>query len=1066
MASRNEVVTRTQEWLAGEPERLGVECRSPSEVVDFFCAVVASLDDNDREKVVTRAVIVESVAAWKAMRDAPNPVVLIVEPSVQLKSEEISRAVRNGHHVLVAIEPGTRTARGDIELARASQFELTKALESCGYTPVESEQAARAAAGSLAILKRRLARYSTSYAPEWIDHIPPEPIRACLLVGGWNGTNAEDKKVLEQLSGLPYTQLEPVFQQLASCREPLLLHAADNWRVISKDEAWAVFGNRVSASVLACFEPLAVEILADDDPKFTLPSEERHLAAIKGHTSRYSGTIKKHVAETLALLGALGPSLPASASVDIPASVDGIVSRVLSPDATWHRWASLESRLAMLAEASPGVFLRAVNDDLAKPEPELVNLFNEEGDGLFGGCNHAGLLWALEGVAWSKRHVAEVCRCLAELDAKDPGGNWANRPRGSLGGILSSWLPYTTARIEERIKILDLLIRAQPAAAYSLLLSLLPQSMGVSFPTHKPYWRDWANNWVCGATYAETDRFVLAVAGRAIQQVGEDAARWQQLVEHVGQLPHTVYPQLLSAMGAFADSEIEETDRRTLADMLARQINRHRRHPDVEWTIPTDVLDGLDKVLDKLRPKSIVLRHAWLFEQWPDHFFTDSESIDAGEKALEEARVDALREIIDELGFAGIEELASHVEFPHVVGAIVAAATEDRCLDELIPAELDADDTDRMLAQGFIAGRFYPGNWDWADATLAKCVTDQSKANFLTVLPFCSDTWRRATAEGQDVERLYWSWCRATGYRIDESQIEEAVNRLVAHARPGPAIDLLSQALHGKKELPSELLLVPLESLLTLPPDELSRQLHSDSSHHICDVIDSLQDATDVETERLAGIEWQYLKLLNHRHGHTPRTLHNSLATSPAFFVELLTFCFRSRNEEETPREPNEQDAFIAQQAFHLLHDWHTVPGTIDDGTVDEAALRSWCAEVRRLAEDCGRLEVCDSHIGQNLAHAPSDEDGSWPCVAVRKVIEEIATESLASGMHCGVKNSRGVVSRGRGGDQERELVSKYRQFAEQVRFDSPFVARILEDLADSYEHEARNWDERERWEE
>jgi hypothetical protein len=80
--------------------------------------------------------------------------------------------------------------------------------------------------------------------------------------------------------------------------------------------------------------------------------------------------------------------------------------------------------------------------------------------------------------------------------------------------------------------------------------------------------------------------------------------------------------------------------------------------------------------------------------------------------------------------------------------------------------------------------------------------------------------------------------------------------------------------------------------------------------------------------------------------------------------------------------------------------------------------------------------------------------------------MDEIATDSLASGFCCSVINSRGAVHRARGGDQERELVDRYKGFADRVRFESPFVASVLDSLAAHYEADARHWDEREKWEE
>jgi len=171
--------------------------------------------------------------------------------------------------------------------------------------------------------------------------------------------------------------------------------------------------------------------------------------------------------------------------------VNRVVAEVLPPSFTWHRWASLGSRLPLLAEASPRSFLDAVQVDLKRAEPQLSMLLREEEDSFFGRCNHAGLLWAFETLAWSKQYLGEVASILVSLADGDPGGRWLNRPANSLCEILSDWMPRTTASVDERRKVLDLMIRRNADGAWPILVRLLPSVGGsASTPTHKPYWRD------------------------------------------------------------------------------------------------------------------------------------------------------------------------------------------------------------------------------------------------------------------------------------------------------------------------------------------------------------------------------------------------------------------------------------------------------------------------------------------------------------------------------------------------------------------------------------------------
>ena len=1065
VSGRDENVEQLREWLSGEPMPLAIQTRSPVEAIYFVCAAIAGMDEKERVATESRCIIVESMDAWHVLRDAGSPAVLVVDPTVPVPSEEIARAVSHRHHVLVAVEP-SHLSIPSFELQRSNQYDLSKALEECGYQPVEAEQLARAAGGSLAILKNLLDRSTTK--PTWIHGLDSGIVTACLLLGGWNDSSDADRTAFERLARKPYAECEAELQRMATYQNPLLLHAAGKWRLISKDHAWFVLQNLVSAASINEFSTLATDILADDDPRYSLPEDERPYASIHGHVPKYSDTVKKHVAETLAFLGAFGNQFEAASSTNIVATVDRIVANILSPSCTWHRWASLGSRLPLLAEASPRSFLDAVKADLKTTEPQLFMLLREEEDALFGRCNHSGLLWALETLAWPKQYLGEVALSLLLLAEGDPGGRYINRPANSLCEILSHWVPYTTASVDERIKVLDLMIRRNSDAAWPILVGLLPKFLSSSTPTHKPYWRDWANQWRPGATYSESLAFATATAERVISQAGSDPQRWKTIFEHLGSFPYTIHNKLLEAATAFAESPFSDLDRKMVAEELAEQINRHRHHEDTDWALPGVILERFDVIHNKLRPQSIVLQNAWLFEQWPDRFFEDVENSEERQKAIDEARINAINEILNTEGFPGIEMLIKVAKSPATVGCTLSIATGDSHRETIIPAKLEGDIIDCEFANGFVWNRFYPDHWDWADNVLESCTTENSKALLLAFLPFSTKTWQRSEQSGPSVDELYWERCRAFNPDLEPGDIQYAITRLVKNGRVGYAVDLLSVALHKKYTFDEETLFYPLEMLLKLPAEQQKNQLGEMVQHDIQKIIEYLQDRKDVDQGRLIAIEWGYFPLLGRYSGHAPRALQSRLGNSPEFFVQVVGFAFPSRlKSEQTERpEPTPYERSRGEQACQLLLEWKVIPGTNEDGKVDETILRNWCHEVLRLAEEVGRKEVCEDLIGQVFAHSPEDDNGSWPCNAVCRVAEEIQTKRLASGMYCGMLYSRGAIFRASGGDQERELAQRYREKSDRIRFEFPFVARILDDVVRNYEGEATQWDEWERWDE
>lgn len=114
------------------------------------------------------------------------------------------------------------------------------------------------------------------------------------------------------------------------------------------------------------------------------------------------------------------------------------------------------------------------------------------------------------------------------------------------------------------------------------------------------------------------------------------------------------------------------------------------------------------------------------------------------------------------------------------------------------------------------------------------------------------------------------------------------------------------------------------------------------------------------------------------------------------------------------------------------------------------------------LLAERGRTEVGLQQIGQVLGHTPPDADGTWPCIVVQDLLEEVQLDHIETGLYLQIVNSRGVTSRGLedGGDQELRLASGYRVNAEVLADNAPRVAGLFRRIAASYESDARRNEE------
>jgi transcriptional regulator with XRE-family HTH domain len=1045
-------------WREGPTGALVIEARSPAEAIDFVAAY--GQDSSRADLFAARTLIVENRDSWRALAAlSDGGLLLIPHPSLAIEPEMVAEAVRRGHRVLLSSGLPQREQVATLKLPRAYRHDLETALKTSGLDEERAGRFAREAGGSLTVLKRLLARYPGTTQPDWSRPSEAAGLIPFLLAGSWDENSEADRSAIEQLSGNPYSAAAEVAGRWLKAQDPPIARAGTRWSVVSRDDSWFLLGSSVRPDSLRRFDEEVLKVLAEDDPAFELPPEERWQAGFHRKGPRYSPALRQGLAETLALLGARPERLPDA--TDVRGLAHQVVRKLLDGQG-WLRWASLSYQLPLLAEAAPRAFLEAVEKDLKQTDPALLKLFKQEGDPLFKSNPHTGLLWALEVLAWDRTSLPQVSLVLASLDEKVPKCSSGNSPSRSLLEIFMPWFPQTTAPVAERVGVLRKLVKSRPDAGWRLLLGLLPNQHQISVPTSRPSWRDWALTWSARTTHAEYWHQVGACAHLVVEQLGEDISRWEALIKQFENLPAPVHKEFIERLDSFARGDLDEETRRTLSEALREKVAWHKRFAAADWAMPDEVLAELDRVRSLFDPKDPVRRNAWLFgPRWQV-----AETLEDQEEKVEESRRAALREIIGQCGWQGVLELVGAVEAPEEIGMLLAGSPEYEA--KILPALLaSADEKAARFARGYAWGRFSTSSWDWIDRLQMQDWTCEQIGGLLVLLPFERRTWDLAASKGDEVTTWYWEHT-PPHYTRDgkDDEARQAIGMLLTHKRPAAAIHVIRMALHDKQKIESGLLMDALEGWLGWATNaKMPDQLHG-SKYDLHLVFQALQQGaqredSSVEIQRLARLEWGFLSLLD-GHPASPVTLHGLLRDEPDFFVQVLGLIFRPKgvSAEDAPK-PTAEEKLRAQSAYRLLMAWQDVPGLLKDGTVDEKKLSDWISRAREQAEERGLLEVCDSRIGEVFAHAPSETAGSWPCIPIRDALEDIGTEEVFDGFGVGIYNKRGMVSKSmrEGGAQERALAEKYRNFAEASHVDWPKTAAALRRVADGYEEHARRED-------
>ena len=308
------------------------------------------------------------------------------------------------------------------------------------------------------------------------------------------------------------------------------------------------------------------------------------------------------------------------------------------------------------------------------------------------------------------------------------------------------------------------------------------------------------------------------------------------------------------------------------------------------------------------------------------------------------------------------------------------------------------------------------------------------------------------------VQRQYWETVHP--FAVEESAIHDVVERLLAHNRPWGAIDVLSLACHrpsndNASDLSVDQIIQVLDEALANEPTNRSAASHA--AYEVGQLLDYLEGRA-VDEVILARLEWSFFRMLEHT--RQPRALYRALSDDPELFVELVCRVYRAKNAPETT-EVDERTVAVAQNAWSVLHDWRRPPGLNDQGAIDGQHLRTWIRRARLQLADQDRADIGDHQIGQTLSGSPPGADGIWPAEEIRELIEDLASRNLESGLAIGVLNARGTTSRGvyDGGAQEWALATKYRDWGAAVADRWPRTGRLLFELAEDYERQARRED-------
>lgn len=1061
-AGRERESEKLLQFLKGEPALKAVKGATKEEAIAFIIASVMAFDQHTKDSFFARSVVVDNERHFHGLRINKNSINLIAK--LEVTGKLYTAVLDNGHHVLVPLGPDDSFGSQDfIDLPRIEKEGQVEALQEMGLSSEEAQIYSKEAGRDYTILKNLLG-----FPPEgmkWKDSNNITELVPLLLIGRWDETKEGDRKIIERLSGTDYETYSQKLSKWLEVESPPILKIGELWRLTSPLDAWTNLSHLLSARDFENLKVSFLEVMKEKNPVFDLEPKQRSMAPFLGKESLYSSWCREGITQTLILVGLHGNKFVFHHRLKSQDWVDGIIKELLFK-APGVLWISRNKEMPLLAEASPTSFFESAYHSLSLDDKPIMDMFIEEDSPLFPTSHHSGLLWALEGLAWTEENLYNASLLLAKLASLDPGGKLANRPFDSLQEIFKPWHYQTLAPFEDRMKIIQQIVKREPEVGWNLLNGMISDGFGTAIPTHKLRWRIFERSFEGEYQWNEVLKTHSHVLEMLIENFDFSERRLVDLLKKSES--KLIRLEDRERVLSFIELNLEKvkiTDN-SAWNHLRSSLSNHRTHPHAKWALPEQSLKIYEDLYKKLKPTDPVESVRWMFEkQWPNFpdgiVWEKGKSIEEREKIVRERRIEGLKMIYEENGLEKIEELAIAGKEPWIYGLTLANFLESE--DEILSLCKYLKEEDRRILffiQRFISSKSIFHGVDWVFNLFSllkrKGYSNKHLARVFYQVEQSKKVWDFLETESLEIQNHYWKDIYPRFSWLEGEAFVYGINKLLDARRYVSALDVVGLE---PSKVSSQKLVDVLEKTATHSSDEEK----GIDGYMVGRILEELYERKDIQKNDLIRIEWLFLEFLaSYESSRKPILLYEELANNPRFFIEVLTLLYKSEKEDEQEEDtPDELKVYRVRNAYKLLRYWEKVPGVDNEYNIDEKFLKGWIEEARGLADKSGRLKVADIHIGKILAQYPESEE-PWPPKEISYIIETINTKNLKSGFSTAAFNKRGSSSRGvfDGGDIERGHAEFFHTQAKSIEFEFPETAKILTNLALGYEEDAKRRDE------
>lgn len=1029
-------------------KRLYIVGKSREETI--YC-ILNEIRRMNLERIV---LVVRDETQWEQLgQDGIKDAILIPWFYAGTTAEGTIAAIENNTNLFIYGEDEPCYARERLHLRNRTRRNLVHSLEKAGLDAETALNMVESTHGLYVPLKKKMYNGAFYGEPAWKSRNTKAFITA-LLCGRWTDSDG-DKLIIEELSGMTYGAFMDEISPFMRGGDPFAVEVQSfgekSMQIACVEQAWEELDVEITEQIWGKFVDLFYEVLVVSEPIFEFPFEKHFEASIYAGKPDWSPALKHGMIRTLTMRAYY------RGHKENQSQVNAVVKKVLDTVTDCQRWGYIAQYFNDLCEAAPEVVLQHLEAELRQPTGMEEMFAAKDGDAMSGRHYYTHILWAVEQLLLQKQYADRAARWLWEMDAKNIHYSISNSPRSVLETILCAWINVSVLTVEQKTGMAEWALERYDNA-WDIIYSELPGRRDtLSSTLNRPRYRivDEAPelyNRDINATY-------LAYIRGCLDHMEASADRWEKMIENADfyydELIDEVFDKLADEL-----TLMDDASKIRIKNKLRKQIYRHRYFRSADWAMPEEKIAKFEAAMNRIRTTDPVYEYAYLFAgvyefplQHPLPFErekTDKTDREENERMRQQEIEQGIAEFEKKgLPLERLLQLASEIPNSTLGESIARYYGERKYHEDILNLMLDLPDQDRT-AYGYVRYFIERNETDLlqiTDYVRKKENKEDLLIRLLELDVITADGKALITKQDESVKKRFWSEI----LRISVKEDAQSYLWALSECRKYGVIRTYLELLFDAKDLLGPATLY--EWFVQIPSVSFGEEPVMDTmtEYYLEETLECLQEhylQDEEKCSRIAGIEWMFGMCLQ---WEKMRCVQMFMKKSPVMYAQMAEIIYLK--DGESKGEADEEKKKRVLQLYDIFRKAHFCPAE-KDGSVEYESLKKWTDEFRKLLEQQRQGRLFGHLMGRLFPYAPDEQDGTKPCEAVRKLIEEIYDASLRSAYISEEMNKRGVYTPD-AGKQEAELANFYKENADRIRARYYHTAMIYDALSEQYLAEA-----------